>query len=135
MQAIVNIYGPTDMAALYRDTLLAVRPCVRRYLGGRPDEQPDRYREASPVSHVRADAPPVLTLHGECDSVVPVSQGQALHDALTAAGAKSTLIRVARGRHAWCDDFAGLDSQRTLPAIIQFLSDTLGPGARPHPES
>lgn len=45
---------------------------VVRVMGGRPEEQPDRYKVASPIHHLPL-ATPVNVLHGKDDSVVPVS--------------------------------------------------------------
>ncbi len=39
----------------------------------------------SPVTHVNADSPPTLTVHGEADRIVPVAQAVALDKALTEA--------------------------------------------------
>ncbi len=42
-----------------------------RLLGASAASVPDLARQASPVAHVRADAPPVLLMHGTADDLVP----------------------------------------------------------------
>lgn len=49
------------------------------------------FAQASPISHVRAGAPPALIIHGELDETVPAGIGVAFHEALLASGARSEL--------------------------------------------
>jgi acetyl esterase/lipase len=68
-------------------------------LGAPATDVPDLARNASPVAHVTAAAPPFLLVHGDADVMVPVRQSERLHDALLAAGASSTLELVAGYDH------------------------------------
>ena len=56
---------------------------------------------ASPVTHIRRDSPPTLTLHGERDTTVDRDQSKELDRALTAAGVESKLIMVPGANHTW----------------------------------
>lgn len=123
--AIVNIYGPTNMLALYQSAPWMIRPDIERFIGGTPAAAPEKWREASPVSHVRADAPPVLILHGDGDAIVSYSQAVELEQAIHKAGGTCRLIRVRGGTHGWCLYFTENDSLRTLPSLVRFLCDTL----------
>jgi acetyl esterase/lipase len=50
VQAVVNVFGPTEMAACYEKSAL---PWVARlFVGGTPNEVPDRYKVASPITYV-----------------------------------------------------------------------------------
>lgn len=89
VHAAVGVSGPYDLRG---DESLP----VRRLLGGREVEVPDRYVTASPVTHVSAAAPPALLLHGADDEVVPAASSEALAEALDAAGAPVEL-RVEPG--------------------------------------
>lgn len=96
--AIVNWFGITDVAELLQG------PNARRYaiewFGARPEpERTQLAREISPLSHVRADNPPVISIHGEADDVVPFEQAQRLHAALSRAGVVNRLIGVPGGGH------------------------------------
>lgn len=53
----------------------------------------------SPIHHVRNDLPPILTIHGDADKIVPYSHAQELHRRLEAAGAKHRLHTVKGGGH------------------------------------
>lgn len=68
-------------------------------LGGPVQEVRDRARQASPLTYVSADDPPVLIVHGADDRIVPFDQSVKLDAALRAAGVSSVLIRVEGGGH------------------------------------
>jgi acetyl esterase/lipase len=57
------------------------------------------YEEASPVTRVRAGAPPTLLLHGDADDLIPHSQSVAMDAALRSAGVETRLITLPGGRH------------------------------------
>ncbi|MDX1964872.1 MAG: alpha/beta hydrolase [Pirellulales bacterium] len=90
VQAVVNIFGPTEMVSGYKTS--SVSWILRLFMGGTPEEQPERYKLASPVTYVDKDDPPVLTLHGDQDELVPVAQAKLLDEKLTAAGGRHTLV-------------------------------------------
>jgi len=94
VQAVVNIGGPTDLADCWNGG--GVKAKLEDLLGGTPREVPQRYQQASPLGYVRADNPPVLTVHGDQDVLVPFSEAQALDEKMKAAGAAHTLL-VRRG--------------------------------------
>jgi dipeptidyl aminopeptidase/acylaminoacyl peptidase len=58
-------------------------------------------RELSPVTHVTAEAPPTLLIHGAEDAAVPLQQSRRLVERLQAAQVAARLVvREGRG-HAW----------------------------------
>lgn len=118
--AVINMYGPTDLAALSKLNFY-LKDIGSVYLGGLLKDRPEAYREASPISHVRPDAPPILTVHGDQDLVVPFTQAVALHDAICKAGGRSLLVKIPGAGHNWVPDFNSSASLRALPSIIQFL--------------
>ncbi len=74
VQAVVNLYGPTDLTTAYARE----HDLVKRFLGKSYEEAPKLYERASPLQHVSADDPPTLILHGTLDELVPISQADAL---------------------------------------------------------
>ena len=94
--AIIDWYGPTDVG----DQLEGPnrQDAVVEWFGG----MPDRFEVAervSPLNYVRADLPPILTIHGDADRTVPYEHAVRLHAALEAAGAKHELHTVPGGAH------------------------------------
>ncbi|GAA3910314.1 alpha/beta hydrolase [Microbacterium invictum] len=85
----------------------------------------DALRLCSPVSHVRADAPPFLLMHGEQDALVPIAQSEVFFDALTIVGADVELRRVAGADHV----FLGADPLPLMDEAIDWIATQLS-GAR-----
>lgn len=85
VRAVVAGGIPSDLRK-YDDS-----PLVERFMGGRRDDMPQRYAEASPVYHVSADDPPVFLYHGKLDLLVTDDQALDYHAALREAGVDSEL--------------------------------------------
>lgn len=61
----------------------------------------DRWKELSPVHHVRAGLPPTITFHGTGDTVTPFKGAQAFHEAMLKAGNRSELVINEGGVHGY----------------------------------
>jgi acetyl esterase/lipase len=97
-----------------------------RLVGGPLPEFREAAQQASPLSHVSADDPPVLIVHGGADTTVPPDQAVGFDAALRAAGVDSTLVMLAGVGHK-----PSLD--RGTPVgltLLSFLDRVLGPGLR-----
>lgn len=69
--------------------------------GRNPARWPALARELSPVFHARAGQPPVLIVHGDADTLVPLEQSLWFRDASAKAGAAvELLVREGKG-HGW----------------------------------
>lgn len=93
---VVCWYPITDLLALDHD---ATDSFEAHLLGGPIGQHLDAARAASPVSHVRGDAPPFLLQHGDRDTWVPVDQSRRLAAALQAAGGSVELDVVGGADH------------------------------------
>jgi dipeptidyl aminopeptidase/acylaminoacyl peptidase len=93
-------------------------------LGGPGPDLADRARSASPLTHVSADDPPFLILHGDADRLVPLEQSKRLDAALRAAGVASTLMVLPGVGHSGAEFFKADAPRQTMR---QFL---LGPTQR-----
>lgn len=69
------------------------------FLGGTAKTNPAIYKQASPVTHVSKDDPPTLLFHGDKDRLVKFSHAEALEAAMTKAGAKAEILKVAGKGH------------------------------------
>ncbi|WP_454197764.1 alpha/beta hydrolase fold domain-containing protein [Nocardia sp. Marseille-Q1738] len=80
------------------------------WLGGWPSDMLERCAQASPITHVRPDAPPCLLLHGELDTVVPARQSEHLYTRLAEAGAEVVYRSIPGAEHGFDGhpDVAGL---------------------------
>lgn len=104
VQAVVNLAGGTDMVMHYQLYPHVYGP----FLGGNPDEVPNRYKAASPLTYVSSDDPPVLSICGTIDRVL--QQEELLDDKMKAVGASHTLIVRENAGHS-------------VSALVDFLKD------------
>ena len=82
------------------------------FLGGRPEQVPDRYALADPVRLLPTGVP-VLCVHGEQDTTVPLDQSERYRAAATAAG-DTVEVTVVPGDHMVVIDPAGEAWRRTV---------------------
>ena len=97
VQTVVARAAPTDLT-------LAAAGSNHPLFGFRRSDRTDsveyrRFVEASPVTHVTADDPPVLLIHGDADAVVPYRNAEVMKAALEKAGVPVDLLRVPGAGH------------------------------------
>ncbi|MEB2311646.1 MAG: alpha/beta hydrolase [Sorangiineae bacterium] len=126
VQAAVPFYGIYDFSpetsrlprAFYRRVL---EPWVMKAFAA---DEPERFREASPIAHVRADAPPFLVLHGDRDTLAPLAGARRFVDALRARSrAPVRYVELAGAQHAF-DVFPSPRSVPVIEGVERFLSAT-----------
>ncbi|WP_404787451.1 alpha/beta hydrolase fold domain-containing protein [Altericista sp. CCNU0014] len=130
IRALVDYYGPVDLAAGYRDVPcpdpLDTRGVLQSLLGGSPDERPELYRQASPITYIapRGDRPlpPSLLIYGGRDRVVQAKYGRALEQRLRAAGTQAAFLEIPWADHAFDTVFNGLSNQLALYHTERFLA-------------
>jgi acetyl esterase/lipase len=96
IKAVVDIYGPADLTTEYARN----QRLVNAFIGHSYDENPELYREASPVSYLASSCPPTLIFHGTSDTLVPISQSDTLKSRLDALGVPCEYYRVPLWPHA-----------------------------------
>ena len=96
---------------------------LEAFIGGTPDQMPERYQQASPITFVSATSPRTLLIYGSRDHIVQPHYGRNLHAALTAAGANSEFVEIPWGDHAFDALPAGLSGQLSLFHVERFLAD------------
>jgi len=116
--AIVNWYGPSDVVNLLSGTNM--RTWAVGWLGSQANRE-EMARRVSPITYVRPGLPPVLTIHGDADPVVPYEQSKRLHEALTKAGVQNQLLTIPGGRHDAPKGFAPSELRTAFATIVQFL--------------
>jgi acetyl esterase/lipase len=123
--AVVNFYGVTDVADVIDGPHKAIPAAT--WLGSLPDRN-EVAKRVSPLTYVRSGLPPILTVHGDKDVVVPYEHGVRLHDALARAGVKNQLLTIPGGGHG---QFKPDERSRIFAAIREFLTANGLPAANP----
>ncbi|REL76921.1 alpha/beta hydrolase, partial [Mycobacterium tuberculosis] len=82
----------------------------------------DIFVDASPIHHVRADAPPFFVLHGRHDSLIPVAEAHAFVEELRAVSKSPVAYAdLPHAQHAF-DVFGSPRAHHTAEAVARFLS-------------
>ncbi len=116
--AIINWYGITDVVDLIHRAPGPSGSFTEAWLGSAPDREAIATR-VSPLTYVRSGLPPILTVHGDADPIVPYDHGVRLHRALDAANVPNELVTVPGGGHG---GFSAAENARIYAAIRAFLS-------------
>lgn len=120
VQAVVNYFGPTDFPHWYQTTE-KIKPIAAAFLGGTPDEKADDYKLVSPISHLSKDDPPILSIQGTVDPLVPLDQANRFDDAAKKAGVAHTLMVMEGQGHG----FRGEPGKKAKNATFEFFDKHL----------
>lgn len=115
--AIINWYGITDVVDLIDRTPGPSGSFTEAWLGS-ANNRADIAKHVSPLTYVRQGLPPILTVHGESDPIVPYAHGVRLHQALAEIGVPNELVTVPGGGHG---GFTDAESVRIYASIREFL--------------
>jgi len=122
VRSIINFYGPTDMALLYRmSPAPEYTDSFVRYTGGTLEDVPERYRRLSPLSYIDAKAPPTITLHGTRDRLVSHEHALLLDQALREASVPHEMVLLAFSDHSFDVNWGGFATQIARAKIRAFL--------------
>jgi acetyl esterase/lipase len=114
--AIINWYGITDLNEMLAGA--NARSYAVQWVGGAANRDAVA-KSISPLTYVRSDLPPILTIQGDADPIVPYSQNVRLRDALTKAGAKNELFTIPGGGHG---NFKPDERTKAYTRIREFLA-------------
>lgn len=101
--AIINWYGITDVYDLAHRAPGTSGNFTEAWLGSAAGRD-ETAKRVSPVSYVREGLPPILTIHGDQDPIVPYDHATRLHEALEAAGQPNRLVTITGGGHGGFTD-------------------------------
>jgi len=153
---IISYYGPTDLLAAYQHedqqrifeglppvpigkkldstkSIMRVAGRLDILLGGWPQDAPDMYQLASPITHVHPDSPPTLLIQGKQDFVTPVDATGELYTKLVKAGVPAINVVFPWTDHAFdllfpqispAAQSALYDVDRFLALLLNSLPDT-----------
>ena len=112
--AIVNWFGIADVV----DELHGAnaKGYAVLWLGDQPNAD-ELAKRLSPIHYVNKNNPPIITIHGDKDALVPYEQSVRLHKALDAAGVPNQLVTMPGAGHG---GFSYEQNQRSWAAIRSF---------------
>jgi dipeptidyl aminopeptidase/acylaminoacyl peptidase len=122
----VSFAGPTDWSLL--SELAHRHPAYRQLLGYEPGTPADEMAakaktDVSPISFVSRDDPPIMQVHGDKDTTVPIEHARKLHERLRSVGVTSELVVIEGANHG----VAGAGPQAAKRARAFVRRQLLGP--------
>jgi acetyl esterase/lipase len=125
IQAIVSYFGASDLTTLLAQSTpvgLAVRePALKRLLGAAPDQVPDLAKLASPIFHVDGKAPPIMLLHGDQDTQMPLNQVYEMQWAYEQAGLHAEVLIL----HGVDHDAVPFFRDAPVDRVVKFLKHAI----------
>lgn len=122
---VVALYAPTDLVWSWTRPaprrLMDSNRVIRDFLGGTPEEMPERFERASPVRRVTSRSPPTLLIHGGKDELVSPLQSRRLASALCGAGVRHLHVELPWACHGMDANLAGPSGQISVYLIERFL--------------
>ena len=106
-----------DYVQAYEQEAPSLQAMDRALFGGTPEDKPDLYRRANPITYVDEVRAPVLFVIGENDSRCPLGQALTYVDRIAADGRPHEVYRYATGHGSLDVD----EEVRQLRTVLAFL--------------
>ncbi len=123
VNCVIDEFGPTNFLTMndFPGTMnhLAADSPESKLLGQQITEVPELVQEASPITYITKDDPPILIIHGTKGPLVPWQQSVDFAEALKNSGVTVILQRIENGEHG------GFGSDEITIRTRQFLEKHL----------
>lgn len=123
VQACVPFYGVYDltnragtMPPQFRDWFL--QPLIMKAFY---DDEPERFRDASPLDNLRPDVPPFFVVHGDHDTLAPVADARTFVAELREVSTSPVHYLELHGAQHAFDVFTSVRTRRVVRAVERFL--------------
>ena len=126
LQAAVPIYGVYDFTSRLGTNRLPFwyRRLERQIMKAFRDDEPEKFRRASPIERIHPEAPPFFVIHGDRDTLAPVEEARYFANELReTSNAPVVYAELGGAQHAF-DLFCSPRTSHMLVAVLQFLDAT-----------
>jgi acetyl esterase/lipase len=117
-----GIYDFTDQGAFGSDPEIFRRFLEPLVIQAFLAEEPERFEAASPIHHLRADAPPFFVVHGDRDTLAPVADARTFVEQLRDVSSAPVLYAEMRGAQHAFEVFPSVRTATVIEGIERFLS-------------
>ncbi|MGV9330974.1 alpha/beta hydrolase fold domain-containing protein [Nocardia sp. NPDC003726] len=124
VRAAIALYPAVDLVASGTETALGV-DAARQYLGGTPEQYPERYTATSSAPHVTRASPPTLLIQGASDHLVLAEHTAAYAAALETAGVPQRYVELPFLEHAFGTTELDTGAQVTRELTKTWLAEYL----------
>lgn len=118
VRGIVNMFGLTDCIDQSARVDGGKLSFVVGDMLGTTDPESEAARKGSPAQILDGDCPPILTLHGTGDPVIPFNQARALIRSMRLAKVGGELIPMRKQGHGWGNPKA---VKKSTDVVLRFL--------------
>lgn len=119
------IYPGVDLVAIYNNTYPLTGPDVRdmvtKYIGGSPQEFPERYAAVASAAMITPSAPPTLLFITENDHLVPLESMRLFDAKARQTDLQLRTVNVPYAEHGF--DVTGIGNAIVRQVTLQFLKD------------
>jgi len=126
LQAAVPIYGVYDFTSRLGTNRLPFwyRRLERQIMKAFRDEEPEKFRRASPIDQIHPEAPPFFVIHGDRDTLAPVEEARYFANQLRDVSNEPVIYAELRGAQHAFDLFCSPRTSHMLVAVLKFLDAT-----------
>ena len=125
IKGVAAFYGPNDMFWSYEHPdnplIMDSRMVQRDFLGGSPDQVPDRYFSESSLMHVTTKTVPTLLVHGKVDAHVHYEQSVRLSKKLDSFHVPNLLLTLPWATHGCEYNLNGPSGQLSIYSMEHFF--------------
>jgi len=125
INAVSAIYPGVDLVAIHNNTYWGAGPDVKamvtEYMGGSPQQFPERYAAVASAPKITPSAPPTLLFITENDHLVPPDSMRGFDAKARQAGVQVRTISVPYGEHGF--DLTGIGNVIVRQVTWQFLRE------------
>ena len=121
-KGIVSFFGPVDLEQLYVNSDQSIPVVLHNIMNATLQENPNLFKEASPINYVTSSSAPTLMLHGDKDNLVPLEQAQMLQNKLIDLGVMNKLVVYPGQGHGWIGEDL-IDSFNQVEAFVKGLQN------------
>jgi acetyl esterase len=129
VSAVVTLYPAVDPASVFTNADFVLGTTARTfamaYLGGPPDQVPDRYAAVASATHVSPAAPPTLMILGAADHLVPTVGAERLAAQARALGVDASVVSIPYADHVF-DQRKGSIGEQTFRQLTAAWLRTHG---------
>ena len=124
-RAVVPIYGvydTTNRLGVQSDRYvpMLMEPLVMKAF---LEDEPEKFRDASPLDRVHPDAPPFLVIQGDRDTLAPVVEAREFVDQLDDSSTSRVVYMEFPGAQHIFDLFYSNQSAQMVEGVLAFLND------------
>lgn len=117
-----GVYDFTKEGEFGRDDRIFTRFLEPLIMKAFIDDEPERFADASPIHHLRPDAPPFLVIHGDKDTLAPVEDARRFAESLRSVSEQPVLYAEMKGAQHAFEIFPSPRAAKVIEGVERFLT-------------